>query len=207
MASSMAQPSAPSTDYRRPQHLHPPRREKDWALTTIRTPDASEADTLATLHVITWQEAYEGLLPEAYLASLAPLQRLPMWQRLLATPSHASVFVAELDDDVVGFACGGASSDDDAGETIGELWMIYVRRACWGLQIGRGLHDAVLADLHRRGFQEARLWVMATNARTRGWYERRGWALDARRRSVEVWGVSVAEVRYRRRLGAARVVP
>ena len=84
--------------------------------------------------------------------------------------------------------------------------MIYLRRAYWGLQIGSGLHDAVLADLHRRGFQEARLWVMATNARTRGWYERRGWALDARRRSVEVWGTSVAEVRYRWRLGVARVV-
>jgi ribosomal protein S18 acetylase RimI-like enzyme len=176
-------------------------------LTTIRTPDASEADTLAALHVITWQEAYEGLLPEAYLASLAPTQRLPMWQRLLTPPSHASVFVAEIDDEVIGFACGGASSDDDADETIGEMWMIYLRRACWGSQIGRGLHDVVLADLRRRGFQEATLWVMATNARTRGWYERRGWALDARQRSVEVWGTKVAEVRYRRRLGAARVVP
>ena len=176
-------------------------------MTTIRTPDASEADTLAALHVITWQEAYEGLLPAAYLASLTPLQRLPMWQRLLAPPSRASVFVAELDDDVVGFACGGVSSGDDAGETIGEMSMIYLRRAWWGLQIGRGLHDAVLADLHQRGFQEATLWVMATNARTRGWYERRGWALDARQRSGEVWGVSVAEVRYRRRLGVALVVP
>lgn len=150
-------------------------------MTTIRTPHARETDTLAVLHVTTWQEAYEGLLPEAYLASLAPRQRLPMWQRLLASPSHAAVFVAELDDELVGFACGGASSDEDADESIGEMWMIYVRRACWGLQIGRGLHDAVLADLQQRGFQQATLWVMATNARTRGWYDRRGWSLDARR--------------------------
>lgn len=113
----------------------------------------------------------------------------------LAASEQAAVFVAELDDEAVGFSCGGASSDDDAGAAAGEIWMIYVRRACWGRRIGRELHDAVLADLHRRGFEEATLWVLATNLRTRRWCERRGWALDARQRTVDVWGASVPEVR------------
>jgi ribosomal protein S18 acetylase RimI-like enzyme len=171
-------------------------------MATIRPAEAGEAAVLAALHVTTWQEAYAGLLPEAYLASLTAPDRLPLWERLLAARDGAVIRVAEAGGTPVGFCCAGSSSDDDGGATTAELGMLYLLRAYWGKGIGRDLHDAVLAELAARGFGEATLWVMESNARTRRWYERQGWSFDGRRRDAEVWGVTITEVRYRTTLHA-----
>ena len=43
------------------------------------------------------------------------------------------------------------------------------------------------------------LWVLPANARARRFYEIAGWAADGSERTMEVLGVVVPEVRYRRR--------
>jgi RimJ/RimL family protein N-acetyltransferase len=47
------------------------------------------------------------------------------------------------------------------------------------------------------------LWVHPGNERACHFYERAGWQHDGQRRVQEVLGVTVAEVRYRRRLRPA----
>ena len=49
------------------------------------------------------------------------------------------------------------------------------------------------------GFDETVLWVLPANARARRFYEIAGWACDGTERTMEVQGVVVPEVRYRRR--------
>ena len=49
------------------------------------------------------------------------------------------------------------------------------------------------------GFAESVLWVLPGNARARRFYEVAGWVADGSSRESEVLGVSVPEVRYRRR--------
>jgi hypothetical protein len=43
------------------------------------------------------------------------------------------------------------------------------------------------------------LWVLPANARARRFYEIAGWVADGSERTMEVLGVVVPEVRYRRR--------
>ncbi|MBW3587915.1 MAG: GNAT family N-acetyltransferase [Actinobacteria bacterium] len=168
---------------------------------TIRPARKSEAEQLAELHVKTWQQAYAGLLPDQYLASLESSQRLPMWQHLLASPERVAIFVAESDSRPIGFSCGGGPSEPASTEGVAELWSIYLLKEFWDKGIGKRLHDALLDELKSRAFREVFLWVMESNARTREWYERQGWTLDGGRKTDELWGATITEVRYRKDLG------
>lgn len=166
----------------------------------IRSAGVDEAESLAELHVVTWQQAYARLLPNDFLRSLTAGQRLPMWRQILGSPDRLAVFVAECECHPVGFACGGYSNDEDAGPTTGEMWSIYLLQEFWGRGIGKQLHDALLKEFLKRGFTEATLWVMDSNDRTRLWYARQGWTEDGSRKEAEVWGARVLEVRYRKPL-------
>jgi hypothetical protein len=69
-----------------------------------------------------------------------------------------------------------------------------------GAGVGRRLIAAARRRLTRLGRSEAILWVLRGNRRAEGFYRTDGWALDGVRRTDEVWGVLVDEVRYRRAL-------
>jgi GNAT superfamily N-acetyltransferase len=118
--------------------------------TKIRSASPDEAEILATLHVTTWQQAYAGLLPNDYLLSLTPQQRLPMWQQLLDSPERVAIFVADQEGTPIGFSCGGISNDEDARPTTGEMWSIYLLRKFWGKGIGSSLHDVLIDELEGR---------------------------------------------------------
>jgi GNAT superfamily N-acetyltransferase len=167
----------------------------------IRRAGPSDAERLAALHVATWQQAYAGLLPETYLRSLRASQRLPMWQQLLASGARVAVLVAEVDGEPVGFASGGDATEGGTPGETGEMWTLYLLRRFWGQGLGRQLHDTLLEELERRRIVSMHLWVLASNERTRLWYERRGWQADGGERQADLWGLRVAEVRYSRRLG------
>jgi GNAT superfamily N-acetyltransferase len=68
-----------------------------------------------------------------------------------------------------------------------------------GTGAGRALLEAAQAELARLGFDETVLWVLPANARARRFYELAGWASDGTERTVDALGVTVPEVRYRRR--------
>lgn len=169
-------------------------------MTSIRPASPDEADVLAALHVRTWQEAYAGLMPEDYLRSLNPADRLPTWRQILIPESPSTIFVAEFQGELIGFSSGGPSGDEDADLKTGEVYSIYLLREFWDKGIGKELHDTLLTALHERGYEKATLWVLDTNDRTRRWYERQGWKHDGSQKNAEMWGATLAEVRYSKQL-------
>jgi RimJ/RimL family protein N-acetyltransferase len=60
--------------------------------------------------------------------------------------------------------------------------------------------DAGEARLRELGHRDVILWVLEENPRARRFYDAAGWQLDGARRPIEVLGVSVPEVRYRKQL-------
>ena len=170
----------------------------------IRPASSEEIEALAALHVRTWQEAYAGLMPDEYLRTLKPSDRLPVWKRLFAD-DRVTVFVVESDGELIGFSCGGPSDNEDADATTGELWSIYLLKQYWGKGIGKQLHDTLIDHLRDCGFQKLTLWVLEANKRTRRWYERQGWELEGSRKTDERFGprgapLSLSEVRYAKEL-------
>lgn len=152
---------------------------------------------MGRLHVRAWQAAYTGgLMPEEYLQSLKPEQRIEMWLGSLATEPRPRFFrfVATINGDVVGFAVlGPAGADVDAD--IGELFAINVDPEHWGTGAGSALIDAGVGALRSVGFESAILWVHPDNERARRFYADRGWVADGVDRDEDILGVSVPETR------------
>ena len=72
--------------------------------TVIRAARVADAAQIAVVHVRSWQGAYRGLLPQAYLDRLDPAHRVGRWERALAEVS-------------AGPAGADARGADDAGRT------------------------------------------------------------------------------------------
>ncbi len=99
-----------------------------------------------------------------------------------------------------GASFGGSADDPE----LGELHALNLDPDRWGRGLGRALLHAATEQLAAVGFDEAVLWVVPENGRAINLYESAGWAADEEARDQDVLGVTVQEVRYRRRL---RVVP
>jgi ribosomal protein S18 acetylase RimI-like enzyme len=166
-------------------------------MVTVRPATVADAPAMGRLHVRAWQAAYRGHMPDDYLDGLRAEDRAAGWERVLGRGRERGVvLVAEQAGQVTGFANLGPAEDPPGA---GELYAINVDPAAWGTGAGRALLLAAQAELARLGFDETVLWVLPANARARRFYEAAGWAPDGAERVDEVLGVTVPEVRYRRR--------
>jgi GNAT superfamily N-acetyltransferase len=171
------------------------------AMVTVRPATVADAPAMGRVHVRAWQAAYRGHMPDGYLDGLRVSDRAAHWEGALRREDLPGVIlVAERAGEVIGFAAVGPSRDP---EGAGELYAINLDPAHWGTGAGRALLEAAQAELARPGIDETVLWVLSGNARARRFYEIAGWVADGSERTSEVFGVTVHEVRYRRRSSSA----
>jgi ribosomal protein S18 acetylase RimI-like enzyme len=169
-------------------------------VTDIRLHRATEADAdgIAAVHVRSWQAAYRGLLPQAYLDGLSVTDRAASWRHeLSALPADRRPWVALVEERVRGFVIAGPSRDEDGDPDTAEIHALYVDPECWDLGVGRALMHHQVDFLRRRGYRHATLWVLADNLRATGFYEAGRWARDGAVKSVVIAGQTLQEVRYR----------
>jgi GNAT superfamily N-acetyltransferase len=180
--------------------------------TVIRSARAADAAQIAVVHVRSWQGAYRGLLPQAYLDGLDPAQRVSRWERSLAGAGagggRTGVLVAEAGGSLLGFVSYSPSRDSDLDSgRVGEIGAIYLLPGAWGKGIGRRLMDAALTCLTESGFAQAALWVLDSNVRARRFYEAGGWSADGAQKLDESRGFPISQVRYRRSLPSSGAQP
>jgi GNAT superfamily N-acetyltransferase len=171
----------------------------------VRPARAEDAGQIALVHVRSWQGAYRGLIPQAFLDGLDVAQRTQTWERALAETDNprAGVLVADDGGSVVGFVGYFPSRDSDADpDLVAEIGAIYLLPDAWGGGIGRRLMDAALGRLAGAGFTQATLWVLDSNVRARRFYEAGGWTADGTAKQDESRGFPLSEVRYRRSLSS-----
>ncbi len=164
---------------------------------TIRRATIADARAIAEVHVHSWQWAYRGLIPDSYLDRLSIDSRADTRTQLLAAETEGRTWIAEQERRIVGFATTGPSRDADALPGTGEIGAIYLRREATGQGIGRELFAHAMHDLRQRGYQQATLWVLDSNARARRFYEKAGWVTDGTTKTEERPGALLREVRYR----------
>jgi GNAT superfamily N-acetyltransferase len=167
----------------------------------IRSARLDDADALGLIHVRAWQTAYRGVMSDDYLDGLRPEDRAEMWRRGVSrAQGEQRVSVIEFDGDVVGFAASGCEAAEVTDGHTGELYAINLDPDQWGKGLGRALLRYVTQALTDAGYWSAVLWVVPENERARGLYESEGWVDDGVSRDVDLLGVTVTEMRYRRHL-------
>ena len=137
---------------------------------TVRSPALADIDDLARVQVAVWQEAYAGMVSQAYLDSLTVESSRDLWRQLLgdASPRPASRFVAiSPDGALVGIAASGPSRSALVveGEELYDLVVLAEYR-------GTGVADLLMTSAVAQ--RPAELWVIDENARARAFYGRHG---------------------------------
>jgi len=90
----------------------------------IRPALLSDARAIADVHVRSWQSAYHGVVPDAYLEALSVDKREMDFREALSRGS-AEMWVAEWHSEIIGWIACGASRDSDATPRVGEIEAIY----------------------------------------------------------------------------------
>lgn len=96
----------------------------------------------------------------------------------------------------MGFVSAGPAFDP-AFAGSGEVYAVYVQPKAWGRGTGQSLMAAALDRMRRMGLNDAVLWVLEDNRRTRRFYELGGWHLDSAPKEDTFLDTPVLVVRYR----------
>lgn len=161
---------------------------------TIRQAVEDDANGVATVHVTSWQTAYRGLIPDAWLDQLSLGDRAERWRQLLSNPVDGRTIVAERDGQILGWASFGPGRDPEQGDE-GELWGLYVLPSVASTGVGHALITAAESALLDEGFSSAYLWVLDHNDRAANFYERHGWLADGTHKRDERGSLTLIEWR------------
>lgn len=162
----------------------------------IRKATTKDAAEIANVHINSWREAYQGLLPQSFLDD-RPLyfkNRYELWKRVTADESQTT-FVAESDDNgVVGFI-NGYTARDKGYENFAEVYCIYLLQKYHGQKVGFRLLKDFFEVLIKKGFNKAYLWVLKDNP-TIKFYESTGAKKVDNIKKAVIGGKNVEELCY-----------
>ena len=169
----------------------------------IRNATPADSSDLATLHALTWQQAYAGLMPQAFLDGLGDNldARAEQWRSAIAENS-VWVLLDYNENALAGFAAYGKCRDKDTGLGWGELGALYYLRTFWGSGRAQTLCNQALDQLKESGSSTATLWVLEGNARAIAFYQQQGFAFDGQEKSEQKPGFTLREHRMTKRLAA-----
>lgn len=154
----------------------------------VRRATRDDAGDIRRIAEASWREAYGGVLrSETIDAAMTEWYDVDGIEASLKR-DDVHTFVAEIDDETVGFATGGPRERDEA-----LLARLYVEPEHWGDGIGTALLDRVIESLRADGFERLSLSVLAENEVGRAFYESRGF--ETRERvSDDLFGEQVTDL-------------
>lgn len=156
----------------------------------------ADAEDLARVHVRSWRETYQGLLPDAYLARMSEAEFTRRFRHALTLPGPNDVtLVAATRDGLLGYVQGGPSRARREAE--GEVATLYVLRQAQSLGLGRRLLSGAARALAAQGARSMLIAVLRDNVRARGFYEHLGGEAEPATLERGPGGALLHEVAYR----------
>lgn len=164
---------------------------------TVRKAHVSDARRIAEIHVASWQEVYQDILPASVLQNLQVADREEMWTRILRmdgpSNTHVLLLIEPSRGEVVGFIAAGKTIDEDAIASR-EIFAVYLLGAAQRRGGGTILLNEIFNIFRDDGADAVAVWVIRENP-ARLFYERHG-ARYARERTEMIDATDVTELGY-----------
>jgi RimJ/RimL family protein N-acetyltransferase len=136
-----------------------------------------------------------------FLNSLSIEQRKEIWKNALQQPGRGKYLVAEVHNDIQGFAVFGPARDSDLGESASELVALNVDPAFWHNNLGTSLLKVVLDSISQEKYTTLHLWVIKGNAPAIKLYEKFGFEYSGiSKKDSNHSGKPLHELRYSKSL-------
>lgn len=145
---------------------------------TLRPATPDDAHGIARVHIESWKTTYRGIMPDSVIDNLDNTveRRKAHWEQV-ATKGESIIFVAEQDEQIVGFVSGGKLQDEVKGYDL-ELYTLYLLESAQGQGIGKALFEVLVKTAHEQSYKSLVLWVLDAN-NSKGFYEHLGGKLVA----------------------------
>jgi ribosomal protein S18 acetylase RimI-like enzyme len=140
----------------------------------IRPAVATDAATVAAIHVASWRDAYAQILTPDYLSGPIETDRTAIWSKRLREPPPGQLVDLAFDQagDAQGFVCGYLDSDSVWGSLIDNLHVLpQTRSRGVGERLLRTAARQLLANGPGHGLH---LWVFEANEAAVRFYKRLG---------------------------------
>ncbi|QHV98572.1 GNAT family N-acetyltransferase [Spirosoma endbachense] len=140
---------------------------------TYREATSNDAEQIARLHSLSWQQNYGGIWSDEFLNGNVLENRQQVWLERLSQPAvNQYVIVAESDKVIYGFACAYANNDPHWGTLLDNL---HVRME----QKGQGIGTVLIKLAARWAYDKNPdsgfyLWVLPQNTSARKFYQNLG---------------------------------
>jgi len=154
----------------------------------LRRAILGDVNRLGELHSAVWTELYANVLSPEILEELGPETMGDLWKRFIFRGDAYVQYVAEVDDEIVGFV-GIGPGRESGYETATELYFIYVDPAHRRSGVGRQLLAKADVDY---------LWIAENNRDSRAFYRKNKFFPDSVAREGALFGAPLAEVRMAR---------
>jgi ribosomal protein S18 acetylase RimI-like enzyme len=161
----------------------------------IRRAGLADAETVARIHVESWNVTYRGIMPDEVIARTDLAYRTAFWAERLADGEWPVLLLEEHGQAVAFCQMIPTPDHDDDPRTVGHITSLHVLPPLRGRGYGRALLERAFAEFGDRGFAAVTLWVLQNNRTARAFYERSGFTPDGATKAYP--GTTVPEVRYR----------
>lgn len=153
---------------------------------------------VATIHTLSWQHAYKGIMDQNFLDNISIAKREANWRLGIEKNDPKLIrLVACEGDDILGFVCGLENRSLDLLPSCdSELWAIYVHPQFEGKGVGKKLIEKFKEELCLLGKKQFCIWVLRDNRKARAFYERQGGVLASAEKNFQLAGGELAEVAY-----------
>jgi len=163
-------------------------------MTTIRKAQGKDAAALGHIQVTSWRSAFRDIASDEYLDQMVSEEHQANdWKDIIADAEQV-VYVAELDNEPVGYAWAHRE-DDESLEWDAELISMHILPESKRMGLGRRLFAATARNLREQGCQSVYLWVLEKNQPSRKFYEALGGEL-AGEHQIELGDRLLMEVAY-----------
>jgi ribosomal protein S18 acetylase RimI-like enzyme len=163
-------------------------------IVSCEIPSPEDAETIASLHIASWREAYTGMIPPGILETVDMADRTARWRSYLQVEGSPT-YLARVDGEAAGFIRAGPVREPVAEGADGHIFALYILKRFHRRGIGRRLIGLAARDWLRQGGKALSVGVLTANQPGVAFYE----ALGARfvRPDVYPWhGHNLAETIY-----------